>query len=104
MPQSPPPTAGDRLPRWVIWLGSAAIAYHLFSVVIGVLAVPSGPWPSMMGPTLNMPPQLVLSLDESLARPYPKLVKTTHNYRFASDRAGTQEAAEPNLPLLDDAG
>src|SRR5438270_7617046 len=101
MSQSPLPTAGERLPRWAVWLGSAAIAYHLFAVVIGALMAPSGPWPSMEG--MSLPPQLVRSIDEPITRPYLKLVKLTHNYHFGSNRPA-MEAAELEFQLLDGTG
>jgi hypothetical protein len=75
------------MPRWLIFLGSLAIAFHFLAVVCGALAAPSGPWPTMEGSNLATPPQFAFSLDY-LTRPYLKLVKMTHNYHFATNRPG----------------
>jgi hypothetical protein len=86
-----------------VFLGSAAIVYHLFTVVTGALTAPSGPWVSMEGPTMRMPPQALVSIHDTAALPYLTPIKMTHNYHFASNRTAVQEA-ELEFILLDESG
>jgi hypothetical protein len=92
--------AANAVPRWLVYLGSIAIGFHLFAVVSGALAAPSGPWPSMQGPNMSTPPQFAytlnsftldkvidLSLFKHISIPnYLSAVKMTHNYHFPSNR------------------
>jgi hypothetical protein len=69
-------------------VGSLLIAFHLGSVLIHVVAAPSGPWPSMEGPDMAPPPQVSIQPDQEVAAPYLSRIKMTHNYHFPSNRAG----------------
>jgi hypothetical protein len=96
----------NAVPRWLIYLGSAAIGFHLLSVVTGALAAPSGPWPSQQGPNMSTPPQFAFTLnsfsldkvsDNSLFKrinisAYLTGIKMEHNYHFPSNRPATPGA------------
>jgi hypothetical protein len=78
-------TAGQ-VPALAIVIGSLAIAFHLGAVIVHALAAPSGPWPTVDGPSMAGPPSFTQSIDESLAPAYLKLLKLTNNYHFAGNR------------------
>lgn len=86
-PAGPPP-----LSRWLAIAGSLLIAYHLGAVGLNALAAPSGPWPTMEGADVTMPPLLVGRPHEQVALPYLRAIKMTHNYHFRSNRVGMPEA------------
>jgi hypothetical protein len=90
------------VPRWIVLLGSAAIAFHLIAVVSQALAAPSGPWPSLEGPDEASAPQFAFSLN-SMTESYLKLVKMTHNYHFPSNRP-MAPAVSLEVRLLDENG
>lgn len=89
-PTSRPP--GPSLPRWMALPASLLIAYHLGSVLLNVLAAPSGPWPNMEGPEMAAPPQLAAWPHQEGALPYLRAIKQTHNYHFRSNRGGQPDA------------
>jgi hypothetical protein len=72
------------VPRWLIIVGSVAIVFHLSAVIVGALAAPSGPWPSMEGRSMATPPQFAFSIQQQLTG-YLKAVHMTHNYHFADN-------------------
>jgi hypothetical protein len=76
----------DRLPRWLVVGGSAAIIFHLVAVVGAVLAAPSGPWPSPMGPSPAEEPQFARVINEPTAKYYLRPLHMANNYHFASNR------------------
>jgi hypothetical protein len=85
--------SGEPLPgRGLTWLGSAAIVVHLFAVVTGLLAAPSGPWPSPEGPTIATPPQFAFSAQEEGGRAYLQAVGLRHDFHFSSNRPGGSRA------------
>src|SRR5205823_3602777 len=90
------------IPRWLVFLGSLAIAVHFLAVVCGALAAPSGPWPTMEGSGMATPPQFAFSIDK-ITRPYLQLVKMTHNYHFATNRPGLPGASF-EVRLKDESG
>ncbi|MFO0876746.1 MAG: hypothetical protein U0840_05180 [Gemmataceae bacterium] len=83
---------GPPLPRWLMVLGSLAIAYHVGCVGLNVLAAPSGPWPSMEGPDMQGPPQGFAALHEQVASPYLRAIRQTHNAHFRTNRVGMPSA------------
>lgn len=82
--------AADGVPRWIVVVGSLAIAFHLFAVVIGAVAAPSGPWPNMESPGGMdiLPPQFAYSINQWTSSRYLDPIKMTHNYHFNSNRPG----------------
>lgn len=87
MPQlSPFPT--DRIPRWLTWLLSGWIAFHLLAVVVNALAASSGPWPTGDGIREIMPPRFAYSLNNAIAPKYNQFLRMTHTYHFVSNRPG----------------
>ena len=79
--------ATDRLPRWLILLGSAAIIFHLVSIAGAVLAAQSGPWPTNLGPSMaEEPPQFARVINEPTAKHYLRPLHMANNYHFASNR------------------
>jgi hypothetical protein len=72
-------------------LGSAAVAAHLFAVIVLVLAAPSGPWPTAFGASTAMEPQFARSLGEISTRHYLAPLKMTHNYHFTTNRPAAPE-------------
>jgi hypothetical protein len=68
-------------------LGSVIIIAHLSAIGVAVLAAPSGPWPSMEGPSMPTQPPKFAQMLNNLASPlYLKWIKMTHNYHFVSNR------------------
>jgi hypothetical protein len=78
--------------RWLLLAASVIIALHLGAVVVGALAAPSGPWPSIEGGMEMGPPPWFADWLGRLARPYLKAAGLTHSYRFPTNR--------PALPAL----
>jgi hypothetical protein len=74
------------LPRWLIWLGSAAIAFHLMALVIVVLAVPSGPWVSPFGPSPQEPPAFAQRISGFTTSYYLRPLQLSSAYRFESNK------------------
>jgi hypothetical protein len=118
MPRAPS-TSIPALPRWLIILGSLAIVFHFFAVGVVVLAAPSGPWPSMEGPSMAGPPQFAQTLltrnnfdpatrkikpekDPNLLG-YLRLVRMPHHYHFSTNRP-EQPGAYIEARLKDEAG
>jgi hypothetical protein len=75
------------LPGWLLVLGSGAIAFHFFALLMVVLAARSGPWWTELGPTDMEPPQFAAPISEWISRYYLQPLQMTHNYHFASNRA-----------------
>lgn len=104
MPQ-PPSNPAWRMPRWLVIVGSLAIALHLIAVVSAALAAPSGPWPSPPpeGEGMGMPPQFAVSVREAVGPAYLEPIKMTHSYHFPSNRPA-QPAVYLEVHLKDDTG
>jgi hypothetical protein len=110
MPQLPTETT-IALPRWLVVVGSIAIAMHLAALGIGVLAAPSGPFPSPDGASMFTPPQFAYSVHNfrptgkapPIVAGYLRSIKMTHNYHFASNRPA-QPAVYFEVRLKDAAG
>ena len=79
-PERPP------LPPWLLWLGSAAILFHLFALLIVVLAVPSGPWPSPFGPSPQEPPAFAQAVGGFTTGYYLRPLQLSSNYHFESNK------------------
>lgn len=94
---------GGALPRWLTIVVSVAIVFHLSTLVIKVLAAPSGPWFTPEGPSLAAPPQLGFALNEHVGRHYLRTMKMTHNYHFMSNR-GSMPRAYLTVRLYDEDG
>src|SRR5207237_5455485 len=86
-PASSNPTA---IPRWLIAVGSAALAAHLLAVAAQVLAAPSGPWITPFGPSMAEPPTCAQKINEVTGH-YLWPLRLNHHYRFASNRVGQPE-------------
>ncbi len=86
------------LPRWVVILGSVCIGWHFFALGIGVLASPSGPWPTPFGfADTAAEPQFAKKIGDLgpglrgfgaafSIREYLNLLHMSHNYHFSSNR------------------
>jgi hypothetical protein len=104
----PPSAPADGVPRWLILVGSLAIAWHVTAVAFGALNAPSGPWG--MEPQMSPPPQVVTTVTNVTTANYLKHLRMTHNYHFPSNRPARLEVevqfrlkdADGN-PLLKDA-
>lgn len=83
---------GVQVPSWLIRLGSVITAIHFGAVVVGALAAPSGPWPSMGGANLATPPQFAFSLNEIVTPAYLRWLRLTSNYHFPSNRPARPDA------------
>jgi hypothetical protein len=83
-PQTP------ELPRWLLLVGSIAIGFHFFAMLMVVLAVRSGPWPAPapFGSSQQEPPQFATSInyDEWINQYYLQALQMDHNYHFSSNR------------------
>jgi len=74
------------VPRWIMIVGSVAIAGHLVAVLAMVLAAQSGPWFTPMGPSSALPPPFAESINEVASPNYLRWIKMTNDYHFASNR------------------
>src|SRR5438552_8690419 len=83
MPASP---ENRLLPTWLLWVGSAAILFHLFALVIVSLAAPSGPWPSPFGPSPQAPPAYAQEISRLTTRHYLRPLQLSSNYHFESNK------------------
>jgi hypothetical protein len=63
-----------QVPRWVVWVGSIAIVFHLGAIGVNALAVPSGPWAENDGAPIG-PPYLASLANEKLAADYLKQLR-----------------------------
>jgi hypothetical protein len=95
-----PPSEANAVPRWLVIVGSAAAVAHLGAVIVTVLAVSSGPWPTPEGSAT--PPQFAYSL-HGLTAPYLRAVKLERTYHFYTNRPGVPDAAV-EVRLKDDKG
>jgi len=73
------------VPRWLVIVGSVAIAGHLVAVLAMVLAAQSGPWVTPMGPSTALPPPFAESINEFASSNYLRWIKMTNDYHFASN-------------------
>ncbi len=74
------------LPRWLLLVGSGAIAFHFFALLMVVIAVRSGPWPSPFGLSQQEPPRFAWSVNEWTSRYYLQPLQMDYNYHFTSNR------------------
>src|SRR5262245_2130867 len=74
------------LPRWLIWLGSAAIAFHLLALLIAVLAAGSGPWPMPGGESRALAPKFANDISEVTTGYYLRPLQMASSYHFLSNR------------------
>lgn len=102
MPRAPSPSAGP-LPRWLVVAGSAVILYHLAAIIIPVLDVRSGPWPTPMGPDMALPPEFAHSAAD-LSTPQGKYLRVAHSYHFISDRPADVPVSQFEVRLRDAQG
>jgi hypothetical protein len=76
------------LPSWLVWAGSAAIIFHLFALLIVVLAVRSGPWfVPLYGPSQAFPPRFAEEISNLTTKGYLQPLQISSNYHFASNKA-----------------
>jgi len=85
MSQQPLPATADGIPRWLIWVGSVAVLFHLGAVGVNALAAQSGPWPDNDGRML-MPPLLAFKANESFAADYLKPMRMNLTYHVHANR------------------
>lgn len=88
-PQANPARA---LPAWLVLLGSAAVAFHLFALGVLAVAAPSGPWPGANGTIMGMEPPFAAAVSAVTTREYLAPLKMSHNYHFAASRPGLPAA------------
>src|SRR5438093_13475595 len=75
------------LPQWLIWVGSAAIVFHFFALLIVVLDVRSGPWPSPFGPPdTQEPPVFAQQISDLTTLNYLQPLQLASSYHFESNR------------------
>jgi hypothetical protein len=73
------------LPRWVIMAASAAIALHLFALLMLVLGAPSGPWFSPFGRSQATPPKFAEDVTDFLRPWYHRLLSLGYDYHFSKN-------------------
>jgi hypothetical protein len=82
-----PSSSTFNVPRWLLWVGSALISFHLLALGVRVLAADSGPWPVGDEDMPEAPPpQFAYQAYKSLPGDYVKLLQLTNHYHFATDR------------------
>jgi len=74
------------LPRWLIGLRSALIAFHLFALLIAVLAAGSGPWPMPSGESRALAPKFAQDISGLTNGYYLRPLQMASNYHFLSNR------------------
>lgn len=82
-------TDRSRWPGWLQWMVSVVLLAHFAAVLIAVLAVPSGPWPTAEGMGMQDAPRFALAFTE-LAAPYLAALKLEHNFHFEENRVTNQ--------------
>jgi hypothetical protein len=102
MPQ-PPSSSAAALPRWLVVAGSAVILFHLAAIIIPVLDVRSGPWPTPMGPNMGIPPEFAHA-SAGLSTLHGKYLRVAHSYHLLCDRPADLAAVEFEVRLRDDQG
>jgi hypothetical protein len=81
------------VPRWLVWVGSLLILFHLTALLAASLSVQSGPWPVMGGSfAMATPPQFAYSVNNVTMPSYLRWVKLTSSFRFPTNRPGVPEA------------
>jgi hypothetical protein len=80
-----PPTNPPPLPTWVVAVGSVLIAFHLFALGIMVLAAPSGPWITNIGPSPALGPMFAGDINRFTGQYYLRSIHMTHAYHFSSN-------------------
>jgi hypothetical protein len=77
------------IPRWLVLLGSLAIAGHLIAVIGMALAVRSDPLPTPFGgSTVYEAPKFAQAINDVAMPNYLRFLKMTQNYHFATNRPG----------------
>jgi hypothetical protein len=74
------------LPRWLVWLGSAAIVFHLFALLIAVLATGSGPWPMPSGESRALAPKFAHDISEVTNGYYLRPLQMASSYHSLSNK------------------
>jgi hypothetical protein len=80
------------VPRPILLLASAAIAFHLFALIVRALAAPSGPWPSQESSSMVPPPQFAQGISETLTPTYLNYLRLTNDYHFPTNHPAVPDA------------
>jgi len=75
----------------LIWVGSAAIVFHLAAVLFLVLAAQSGPWATPFGESPALGPLFATKINDTVTPWYLQPLRMTHNYHFMSNRLNNPE-------------
>jgi hypothetical protein len=89
------PTSGAP-PRWVVFLGSAAILYHFAAITLAVLDLKSGPWPGGVAEA----PAFAQSASV-LSTIHGDCLRVVHSYDFTSNRPSDLPGVEFEVRLMD---
>src|SRR5262249_37998709 len=92
-----------RIPRWLIWIGSIAIAAHFAAIGVNAPAAMSGPWPKsdtgMVGP-----PVLPTQINTALGPDFLKLARLNTNYHVLANHLPSTPGVYLEFHLKDDQG
>ncbi|HMF13466.1 MAG TPA: hypothetical protein VKE94_14205 [Gemmataceae bacterium] len=92
-----------RIPRWLLWVGSVAIAAHFAAIGVNALAAMSGPWPNndngMVGP-----PFLAAQINDAFGADYLKLVRLNTNYHVLANHLPSTPGVYLEFRLEDEQG
>ena len=91
------------LPRWLVWLGSAAIVFHLGAVGVSMLAAQSGPWADNFGRPTS-PPLLAARIHEAFGADYLKPIRMNLNYHVLANRLPATPGVYLEFRLKDETG
>jgi hypothetical protein len=75
-----------QVPRWLVWVGSIAIVFHLGAIGVNTLAASSGPWAENDG-RMVPPPLLASKVNQALATDYLKPIRMDRNYHAEANRS-----------------
>ena len=95
-----PVKAGGVLSGWWVAAGSAAILFHLTAIIIPILDVPSGPWPTGAGNAMGDPPQFAHGAS-GLTTLHGKYLRIAHSYDFVTNRPGDMGGVRFEVRLRD---
>jgi hypothetical protein len=99
-PSSQPPV---RVPRWLIWVGSVAIVFHLGAVGMNMLAAQSGPWADNNGRPTS-PPLLAMRIHEAFGADYLRPIRLDQNYHVLANRLPATPGVFLEFRLKDEQG
>jgi hypothetical protein len=99
--QQAPSKAGDKLPPWLVCVGTVAIVLHLIAVVLPILIAQSGPWPTTTGRSMEDPPRFAQAA-RGLSSWHTRYLRFGQNFHHLLDRPADLPGVELEILLRND--